>query len=598
MRITCLTAARTGLVVLLSAIALTGLAGTASAHAQLEGSDPPSGEVLTSAPQQVTLTFGEPVEVSSGAVQVFDDHLRRVDNEQVSSVDGQRNRIRVTLHNGLGPGTYTVSWRVSSADTHPVSGTFPFSIGAPSQVTGTVPGAGRNDTAGVLLGVLRGVGYAGLVLAPGVLLVVLLLWPAGLADRRTRRLLWTGVSLLGTSTIGGMLLQGVWASGLPLSSIWAAPSTLDTHSRSFDTAFAMRFYLLVAFGVALAAAVLSAPKPVVAHTKRDRRAAARMPERRQVPRRLLLGGAVGCTAALLITWSLAGHAAAGPQPLIAIASDLLHLSAMTVWLGGLAVLAVSLSSKTRASELATVLPRFSRVAFAAVMVLVVTGTYQAWREVGSLAALPATSFGRLLLAKLGGVILLLVLGNFARRWVQRHLTRSPVPAERAVARGAVAVLERDEPQSPQYGPAEIGRLRRGLAAELAIGMSVLALTAALVATVPGRQAYVAPFKQTVSTAGITVRMTIDAPRTGDTVLHVSTSTSDGRPKSVQKINGTLSLPSAGLGPLPVRVDRPDSVSGEQNVGLTFPAQGQWTLRLTVQTSALDSTAVSVTVAVS
>jgi hypothetical protein len=67
---------------------------------------------------------------------------------------------------------------------------------------------------------------------------------------------------------------------------------------------------------------------------------------------------------------------------------------------------------------------------------------------------------------------------------------------------------------------------------------------------------------------------------------------------VQKLNGTLSLPSAGLGPLPVRVDRPDSVSGEQNVGLTFPAQGQWTLRLTVQTSALDSTAVSVTVAVS
>jgi copper transport protein len=598
MRITWLTAGKTGLVALLSAFALSGLAGTASAHAQLESSDPPAGEVLASAPQQVALTFGEPVEVTSGAVQVFDDHLRRVDTERVSADNPQRNRIRVALNSGLGPGTYTVSWHVSSTDTHPVSGTFRFSIGAPSQVTGTVPGAGRNDTAGALLGVLRGLGYAGLVLAPGVLLVVLLLWPAGLADRRTRRLLWMGLAMLGTSTIGGMLLQGVWASGVPLSGIWAAPSTLDTHSRRFDMVFAVRFYLLVAFGVVLTAAVLSAPKPVVAQTKRDRRAAARAPHRRQVPPRLLLGVAVACTAALLVTWSLAGHAAAGPQSPLAVASDLLHLSAMTVWLGGLAVLAVSLSAKTRVSELATVLPRFSRLAFVAVMVLVATGTYQAWREVGSLAALPATPFGRLLLVKFGGVILLLVLGNLARRWVQRHLTRLRLPARRVVAGAAIAVLERDEPQPPQYGPAEVRRLRRGLVAELGVGLAVLGLTAALVATVPGRQAYVAPFEKIISTADITVRMTIDTPRTGDTVLHVSTSTSDGRPQSVQKLNGTLSLPSAGLGPLPVRVDRSDSPTGQQDVGLTFPARGDWTLRLTVQTSNLDSTALSVTVPVS
>jgi copper transport protein len=96
-----------------------------------------------------------------------------------------------------------------------------------------------------------------------------------------------------------------------------------------------------------------------------------------------------------------------------------------------------------------------------------------------------------------------------------------------------------------------------------------------------------------------VSLTVDSPRTGDAVLRVVTSTSDGRAKAVQKLTGSLSLPSRGVGPLPIRLERPDAApSGQENVGLTFPSRGDWSLKLTVQTSALDAITLSVTVQVS
>jgi copper transport protein len=179
--------ARAAVILALSLFALSTMTGTSSAHAQLEASDPPSGALMKTAPTRVTLTFGERVEVATNAIEVFDDHLQRVDTAKVARVPGDTNQIRVGLRANLRDGTYVVSWRVSSSDTHPVAGSLEFSVGAPSQVTGRIPGAGRrNEGAAVLLGLMRGVGYAGLVLAPGVLLVSALLWPAGLCSRRTR----------------------------------------------------------------------------------------------------------------------------------------------------------------------------------------------------------------------------------------------------------------------------------------------------------------------------------------------------------------------------------------------------------------------------
>ncbi len=450
--------ARAVIAVCAAGLLLIPTAGGAAANARLEASDPPAGAVLTTQPAAVTLTFNEPVELNDGAIEVFDDRFNRVDAGRVTAIGQGRSRLQIGVRPGLAQGTYTVSWQATSADTHPVSGSFQFSVGRPSVVKGTVPGTGRNDLAGLMLGGLRWTGYVGLLLGPGMLLVALALWPAGLTDRRTRRLMMAGLSLLVISTIAAMLLQGVWASGEPFSTLWTAPEKLDTRSQRFDKVYAVRSFLLLGFAAALVVA-LSRPVPV--------------PTR---PGRLLFGLTTASSVALLVTWPLAGHPAAGDGSAVAIAVNLVHTLAMTLWLGGLVLVLVCLRPMRRAVELAVVLPRFSRLALVAVATLVATGTFMAWREVGSVTALTTTEYGRVLLAKLVGVFALVVLGNLARLWVRRHLSDGmrgsaaldPPLGDSGVAAGQAAVLV------------------RGLVAETTIALGVLAVTAALVVIVPAR----------------------------------------------------------------------------------------------------------------
>jgi copper transport protein len=287
-------------------------------------------------------------------------------------------------------------------------------------------------------------------------MVVLGLWPGGLRDARTRRLIWSGLGMLSASALGSVTVHATWVNGLPLAEAWTG-SQGDQLVGLSDYAYAARFYCLLALGVVMGIATAVG---------------------RSLGRPLTVGAWV-ISAMLLATWPLAGHAVTGRQVPLAIAADLLHLAAMTTWLGGLVLVAVTLSRPAMAAELATMLPRFSRLAFTCVLVLVVTGTYQAWRELGSVSVLVGTPLGRLLLIKTACVVLLVALGGLARRWIQRTLM--PVTLRKQeVPVGDMVVLAREVlPDSVQ-----LRAFRRGLVAELGIGVVVLGVTAVLVATSP------------------------------------------------------------------------------------------------------------------
>ncbi len=444
---------------LVGAVGVVG-APAADAHAKLVSSDPAAGSVAPAQPATVSLTFTEPVEVSDAAIRVFDDTGLRVDTGEVAPGPAGPEQIQVGLDDGLRGGTYTVAWTVSSADTHPVQGRFVFAITAPSAGGAGVPTTGRNDTAGLLLGVLRWTGFVGLVLGPGLLLVALLLWPGGLQDRTTRRLALGGVGLLVLSTLGGMLLQGVWASGASFSDIWADPDSLDTHSRKFDVVYAWRSYLLLLFAAALGYAL----------TRRGGASGTRS-------RRQLLVATSVSTVALVATWPLVSHAAVGEVPVLTTVANLLHTFAMTLWLGGLVLIAFCLAPQHHAAALLAALPRFSRLAFGCVAVLVLTGAAMAWREVRTIEGLGATDYGRVLLAKLAAVALLLLLGNTARLWVKRRLRhRAPVP----VGAGGASTVAPPPPTDE-----ELARFSSGVVLEVVVAALVLAVTAALVVIGPG-----------------------------------------------------------------------------------------------------------------
>lgn len=141
----------------------------ASAHAGLLQSDPQAATVLDRAPTSVSLTFSDQIQEPAYVV-VSENTGRRVD---VGPTRVRRNVVRVALDLAA-PGTYTVSFRVVSADGHPVAESYSFAyrqvspgtVLAPVTPAGSVaagrgadPDAGQGQPLELLIG---GAGAAGL----------------------------------------------------------------------------------------------------------------------------------------------------------------------------------------------------------------------------------------------------------------------------------------------------------------------------------------------------------------------------------------------------------------------------------------------------
>ena len=122
------------------AAAILGLVLPASAagHAVLTHSTPHRGATVTDAPPQVVFDFNEPVEVSFGSLRVYDEEGDRVDAGEIVRPNDSPKSVGVKL-GGLERGLYTATFRVISADGHPVSGGFSFGVGTAVTRGGSAP---------------------------------------------------------------------------------------------------------------------------------------------------------------------------------------------------------------------------------------------------------------------------------------------------------------------------------------------------------------------------------------------------------------------------------------------------------------------------
>jgi copper transport protein len=241
---------------------------------------------------------------------------------------------------------------------------------------------------------------------------------------------------------------------------------------------------------------------------------------------------------------------------------------MTAWLGGLAMLLVGPLRRRADADDPTpfvVTAAFSEWALNAVTLLVATGLFAAWRNVRDVGALPATHYGRLLLWKTGVVVALLVVARASRRHAER--------------------LDR-------FGDAPIPKLRRAVGVESVGAAVVLAITAYLTATPPASQTYAPAFTRSATDNGVTVTVHVDRTAVGPAQLVVS-ATRDGSRQRIARIGGSLSEVDPPVGPLPVTF-RSTGV-GRETATVTFPSPGSWSLMVTVQTSPIDSIAVSTTI---
>ncbi|CAO5192790.1 copper transport protein [Frankia sp. AiPs1] len=551
-------------VVALVAMATTsvglGLGVTAaSAHALLTGTDPRDGAALKAAPPRVVLSYSESVRVAGDSIRVLDRSGTRVDLGHAGPGD-RPSQATVRLRSGLPAGTYVVSWRVISADSHPVSGAFAFGVGGPPDA-----GAARAEGAtsgsavvGFLFGAARFAGYVGVGVLLGACLFLVLLWPAGLRAAGSGRLLAVVWGLAVAASVAQLLLQGPYAAGLGLGGIvhWSVLST------TLDEQFG---HLLL---IRLLALVLAAPLL---------RQAARM-GRPDLWRRGELG-ALGLAVA--VSLAAIGHGGTGDLVGLSVVSLTVHVLSMSVWLGGLAVIALLLLRTASAAEIGAVLPRWSRLALGAVLAIVLSGLVQSWREIGSFAAVVDTSYGRMVLYKVWFVLGMLGVAALANQWVRRHYGRARVstdePADSAGTSAEPGALP---------GAAALAGLRRGVVAELALAGVVLGLTAALVNIAPARTSYAPPFHGTAFAGPMTVKVQVGPTRIGPESIDVYAYAPTGKPQRLVAARAQLSLPKKNLGPFTVPLNLAE-VGHAHSDQMQAPLSGKWQLTVSLRLNDFD-----------
>ncbi|SEC22006.1 copper resistance CopC/CopD family protein [Streptomyces melanosporofaciens] len=399
--------------------ALSVGASSASAHAALTSTDPADGSVVKTAPREVTLNFSEGVLLSGDSVRVLDPKGKRVDTGKTAHVGGKSSTAAAELHSGLPDGTYTVAWKAVSEDSHPVSGAFTFSIGAPSKTTAKVPtGEASDSTVSTLYGIGRYAAYGGFAALVGGSVF------AGFcrSSRPVRKIAVGGWVTVFTASLLLLLLRGPYTDGEGIGGILDLGRLGDVLSTKPGAALLSRLLLLGAAAVFLAVLFGS-------YTRRTGEREADARRRQDLAFGLGFGGTV-VAVGLSATWAMAEHASVGLQRQLAMPVDMIHLIAVGVWLGGLASLAVTLRAGEPIGRAAV--RRFSRLAFGSVVALVVTGLYQSWRQVGSWGALTDTEYGRWLLVKVGLVAVLLAIAAISRRWTGR-LTDGTAEETEAVA---------------------------------------------------------------------------------------------------------------------------------------------------------------------
>ena len=525
---------------------------SALAHAVLQETQPGNDTVVEQAPPQVTLRFNEAIETALGAVRVFDANGDRVDTGNVVRPDSRS--MGVGLRPDLADGTYTVAWRVVSADSHPIFGASVFHVGAPGANPAGIAEQVLEESApstavSVTFTTVRFLSYALLILCAGGLAALALVLTDVEADVR-RRLLTVVAGLAGSlalASLAGILLQGAEASGLGFSAAgqWGVVQAV------LETRFGQ-----VWLARAVLAAVLAGLALAASSRKRD----------------WTLDAALVLCIALVITPAASGHA--NTSGALAFVMDVVHVQAASIWIGGLAfvLLALYLTRPDRWRLAETAVPRFSTLAVVSVAALLVAGIVNGYLQIRSWNGLWDTTYGRLLLAKVALFLPIVALGAYNNR--------RAVPRLRA---GVTSALERR-------------RFVRMTAAELGLVVAVLAVTSVLVAEPPARALVspTGPYAQTTELGDLELNLVVNPAVAGSNEIHLYTLTRAGQPTDLDEVNVSASLTAQQIGPL--RYEARRVAPGHYLVaGASLTLPGDWQIQVNARRGEFESLTAVLTV---
>lgn len=509
-----------------AALMLLSLSAPALAHAVLVESVPEDGARLDSPPAEAMLRFNEPVRPVS--VTLIGPGGVTLPLPAPAARDGA---LRVALPGGLAVGTHVLSYRVSSADGHPVAGSLLFGIGAeperPVELGGATPPATLLAAAAV-----RALHYGSLLAAVGGgLFLVLVAGRWSPLNRRLRPGLCLGVGVAALVAVLNAGLAGAVLEGAPLSTLAGASPWIAglTSTAGPSALLALLGLIAVALGLALE-------------------------ERGTAGRVLLVTGAVGAALALATT----GHAATAEPRWLSVPLVALHSLAVAFWIGSFWPLAVLLRTEPPAESLRLV-RRFSGWAVPAVAVLLLAGAGLSALQLADPRTILTTAYGQIWTGKIICALALLALAA-VNRW---RLT----------------------PRLEVMGGQAAARLRASVHTEMVVAALVVLFTAGLGTTPPPRTESLpvfaekpAGFSTAVVARGRTAIVTVTPATPGANRVEMRLTGPDGAPLDALEVSAELALPAAGIEGItrPLPKVAPGVYAAD---GMILPVAGAWAVRL-------------------
>jgi copper transport protein len=546
-------------------------AGTVLAHAELVSSTPANQAILGVSPGEILLRFSEDVDPIGQAILLVDGDGDPVPLGPISQVGGG-DTISAEVPGTIADGTYVVGWQAVSADSHKIRGAFTFSVGAESP---TAPGvledifdsSASSPSESLLLGVGRFMSFAGIGVLLGALFLAAMLVPELIGERRLGMVLVVAALAAVIGTIFMFAGQAHLVSGSYLS----FGDVVQIQSGRWWLARLAAIGLFALF----------------------------------IPARTFLGSTAGrievALASIVVLGVVAagGHAVAGDSVLAGFGATVVHLAAMSIWLGGLVLLVAGIPR----NWFWWTASRFSPWALGSVVALALTGSLNAWRQLGSFSNLTDSAYGRWLVVKLLLVAVVVVIAAFSRRMARSDDDEPDDARVVAADLGAAAATKVDgHATSEVVGHATTvdqdapPALRRTVALEIAGMALILMATAGLVNSPPP------PTAATTESASVIVgerivQVELEPAVTGGAELHVYLTSPGGGLDRADEITVSASLPVADLGPLDLDVvpAGPNHVVG---VDVDLPVAGLWTFDVTARFGEFDQVVFTVQLPVS
>ena len=511
----------------------------ASAHATLESSSPADGQSVLTSPSEIRITFSEAVTTISGGLSVLDADGKTVDVGN-SEVVGGRTLV-APISETLSDGTYVATYRVLSADGHPVSGSILFGVGNGALDRSAQPSSSGDRLWEIIGGISRFIMYLAALVAAGVAFFLAFIHDRAEDRWRIVPFVRIGSILALFSAIGIVMSQAALLTGKGAGAITDSTVLRDVLNQNLGWSLA-----LLMIGLAAVHLSTDIPKKVVSQS-------------------LAVYGGLAVT----VSFAVWGHATELSPTAISLAADAIHATAAALWLGGLVGLVMVLSVRTPETVRATagIIGRFSRMAFWSVIALTLAGlTLTITGSGASLNSILTTTWGQLVLAKIGLTLIVVLIAAWNRRTLVPSLTSPTENTDELAVRWAT--------------------LLRTIRAEAVLLVAVVALTAIVVNVPPARTAVVAKadrvdITQRVDTGN--VQLSVDPAIVGPNTVAVRYTDGTGQPINVaNSMSVEFSQPSAGLEPITRQV--PASEPGVfviQGNELSIP--GTWTITIAVRT---------------